>query len=115
MYYDRVRILLIENQGLRDPYTNTLHIPQSTQSSKVLRRNRKPLTETDIRNDCAVLYETKISDPDLTRNKTGLSEVPLDIFDDLVSEEIKTAIIEQQNFERGIRPQEPKADATADK
>ncbi|CCE89579.1 Npl6p TDEL_0A02470 [Torulaspora delbrueckii] len=115
MYYDRVRILLIENQGLRDPYTNTLHIPQSTQSSKVLRRNRKPLTETDIRNDCAVLYETKISDPDLTRNKTGLSEVPLDIFDDLVSEEIKTAIIEQQNFEKGIRPQEPKADATPDK
>lgn len=115
MYYDRVRILLIEKQGLRDPYTNTLHIPQSTQSSKVLRRYRKPLTETDIRNNCAVLYETKISDTDLTRNKTGLSDVPLELFDDVVDEEVKAAILEQQNFERLVEPSQQEPGATAGK
>lgn len=100
MYYDRVRILLIEKQGLRDPYTNTLHIPQATQSTKVIGRYRKPLNEAEIRNGCAVLYETKITDPDLSRNKTGLSEVSPEIYDGIVSEEVKEAIIEQQKFER---------------
>ncbi|QLL30584.1 hypothetical protein HG536_0A04020 [Torulaspora globosa] len=102
MYYDRVRILLIERQGLRDPYTNTLHLPQSTQASKILKTCRKPLTTEERREECSVVYETKISDADLTRNKTGLSEIPLEIFDGTVSEEVLAAILEQQKFERGL-------------
>lgn len=102
MYYDRVRILLIERQGLRDPYTNTLHIPQSTQASKVLKSCRKPLTTEEVRDECSVVYETRISDTDLTKNKTGLSDVPLELFDDIVSEEVKAAILEQQEFERSM-------------
>lgn len=99
MYYDRVRVLLIEQQGLRDPYTNTLHIPQSTQSSTVLDHCKWSLTNEDLSNDYSIIYETIIKDDDLTRNKTGLSDVPMEIFDGFVSEEVKSAILEQQRFE----------------
>lgn len=100
MYYDRVRVLLIEQQGLRDPYTNTLHIPQSTQSTTVLDRCKKSLTNDDLSNEYSIIYETIIKDDDLTKNKTGLSDVPMEIFDGFVSEEVKAAILEQQKFEK---------------
>lgn len=95
IFYDRERALLIEHQGIRDPYTNTLHIPQSTQPTKVLRYVNidKGLV------DGGIIYETVIEDSDLTRRKTGLAEVPQEIFDELVDEETKAAILEQQKFE----------------
>lgn len=98
MYYDRVRVLLIEQQGLRDPYTNVLHLPQSTQSTKVMDWY-KILNSDDITNSSTVIYETKIASDDLTRTKTGLADIPLEAFDGLVSEEIKQAILEQQKYE----------------
>ena len=60
MYYDRVRVLLIEQQGLRDPYTNTLHIPGSTQPTKVLARYKELLNENEIADDLSLIH---ISEP----------------------------------------------------
>lgn len=102
MYYDRVRVLLIERQGLRDPYTNTLHIPGSTQSSRVVARYRKPSNKQELANDHCITYETVIEDQDLTRNKTGLLDVPRELFDDIVSDDVREAILEQQTFEKAI-------------
>ncbi|CEP60928.1 Npl6p LALA0_S02e02872g [Lachancea lanzarotensis] len=97
LFYDRERVLLIEHQGLRDPYTNTLHLPQSTQSTHVLRyvqdTTKKPA-------DGGVVYETVVADKDLTRRCIGIKDVPLDIFEDVVDDDIKLAILEQQQFEQ---------------
>lgn len=98
LFYDRERVLLIENQGLRDPYTNTLHLPQSTQPSKVLNWIKKRGTPEEGN----IVYETVIRDQDLKRRKTGLADVPLETFDGIVSEEVKQAILEQQNFEKSV-------------
>lgn len=93
LFYDRERILLIENLGLRDSYTNTLHVPQSTQSTKVINYHKVNGSLDGI------IYETRIHDADVARRRTGLSEIPLEIFDGVVSEDIKKAILEQQLFE----------------
>ncbi|AGO10414.1 AaceriABL042Wp [[Ashbya] aceris (nom. inval.)] len=94
LFYDRERVLLIENLGLRDPYTNTLHLPQSTQPSKVL-AFRKLRSDTD-----QIIYSTHIHDSDVARRKTGLADVPPELFEDIVSDEVKEAILKQQEFER---------------
>lgn len=99
MYYDRVRLLLIERQGLRDPYTNVLHLPESTQSSKIVgwyKKEGKP-TEGNI------VYETVIEDVDLTKPVTGLSSLSNEIFDGIVDDDVKRAIIEQQEFEKNLK------------
>ncbi|SCV01515.1 LAME_0G16710g1_1 [Lachancea meyersii CBS 8951] len=99
LFYDRERVLLIEHQGLRDPYTNTLHLPQSTQSTQVLtyvqNTNQKPA-------DRAVVYETIIADKDLTRRCIGIKNVSLDVFEDVVDDDVKLAILEQQQFEKNL-------------
>lgn len=103
LFYDRVRVLLIEQQGLRDPYTNTLHIPSSTQSTSVVGTRKLSLENGDKSTsgrDCQMKYETLIADPDLTKTKTGLCEIPNEIYEDVVSEQVKEAIREQQRFER---------------
>ncbi|AQZ16095.1 NPL6 (YMR091C) [Zygosaccharomyces parabailii] len=103
LYYDRVRVLLIEQQGLRDPYTNTLHIPQSTQSTAVVGTRKLPITFGDeSKDDYQIKYETIIADPDLTRNKTGLLDIPSEIYENVVSDEVRNAIREQQEFEKRV-------------
>ncbi|SCU92309.1 LAFA_0F09428g1_1 [Lachancea sp. 'fantastica'] len=97
LFYDRERVLLIEHQGLRDSYTNTLHLPQSTQSTKVLSYTQDA---DDKPADGGVVYETIIADKDLTRRCIGIKDVSLDIFEDVVDDDIKLAILEQQQFER---------------
>ncbi|SCU94705.1 LADA_0G10506g1_1 [Lachancea dasiensis] len=99
LFYDRERVLLIEHQGLRDPYTNTLHIPQSTQSTQVLRYIQDSANAP--RDNCLV-YETLIEDKDVTRRSIGLTNVPLDVFEDVVDDDVKLAILEQQQFEQKV-------------
>ncbi|GAV55496.1 hypothetical protein ZYGR_0AV01270 [Zygosaccharomyces rouxii] len=102
LFYDRVRVLLIEQQGIRDPYTNTLHIPLSTQSTAVVGAHKLPIKRESKDNDedYQIKHETLIADPDLTRTKTGLSGIQSEIYEDVVSDEVKVAIREQQKFER---------------
>lgn len=96
LFYDRERVLLIEHQGLRDPYTNTLHIPQSTQPTQVLRY----VKSSAVVGEKNVTYETVIEDKDLTRRSIGLASVPVEVFEDVVDDDVKLAILEQQRFER---------------
>lgn len=98
MYYDRVRVLLIEGQGIRDPYTNVLHIPGNTQPSKVIGyykvKDGKPILD-----NASIKYETLIRNQDLTRNCTGLSEIPKEIYEDLLDESLIHEIEQQKQFE----------------
>lgn len=95
MYYDRVRVLLIENQGIRDPYTNVLHIPAATQSSKVLSyRNVGRGKAGEIE------YETIIRDSNAIKPITGISDIPREIYEDLLDENVIHDIEEQIKFEK---------------
>ena len=96
LFYDRERILLIENLGIRDTYTNVLHIPQSTQPTKVISM-RKVKGNTN-----QVMYETRIKSLDLARPHTGLSDVPAAMYEDILDKDIIAAIEEQKNFEMGL-------------
>ncbi|CAR29207.1 ZYRO0G03190p [Zygosaccharomyces rouxii] len=104
LFYDRVRVLLIEQHGIRDPYTNTLHIPLSTQSTSVVGVRKLPIKRDSRDNDqdYQIKHETLIADPDLTRIKTGLLGIPSEIYEDVVSDEVKEAIREQQKFEKTL-------------
>ncbi|CCK70505.1 Npl6p KNAG_0E02450 [Huiozyma naganishii CBS 8797] len=99
MYYDRVRVLLVEKQGIRDPYTNTLHIPQNTQSTRVISYQK---TSDDGGSVNGITYETKIQDPDVLRPRTGLSAIPSELYEGLVSPEVLEAIKEQRSFESQV-------------
>lgn len=96
LFYDRERFLLIENLGMRDIYTNVLHIPQSTQPTKVLSFVK---TASDLN---GMLYETRIRSSDLARTCTGLADVPLSMYEDILDEPTKQAIRDQQAFERKL-------------
>lgn len=104
IYYDRVRILLIENQGIRDPYTNTLHVPQGTQPTKVI--GYQKVDSLKERNDALdnkeVQYEVLIKDRDLLRPVTGLSKIPKEIYEDVVDKTTLEAIEQQKIFEEGL-------------
>ncbi|CAI1662991.1 hypothetical protein SEUBUCD646_0M02280 [Saccharomyces eubayanus] len=97
LFYDRVKVLLVDQQGLRDAYTNTLHIPESTQSTTVLGWKRSKNVNAG---DTSITYETIIHDSDLNRPKTGLSGIPKEIYEDVVDEDVLKAIGEQQDFEK---------------
>ncbi|CAI4048228.1 Npl6p SKDI_13G2210 [Saccharomyces kudriavzevii IFO 1802] len=97
LFYDRVKVLLVDRQGLRDAYTNTLHIPQSTQSTAVLGWKG---SKNDNPGDTSITYETVIHDSDLNRPKTGLWEIQKQIYEDVVEEDVLKAITEQQDFEK---------------
>lgn len=96
LFYDRERILLIENLGLRDTYTNVLHIPQSTQSTRVISVKKVK------GNTSQVMYETRIKALDLARPCTGLSDVPTSMYEDILDEDIVAAIEEQKRFETSL-------------
>lgn len=101
MYYDRVRVLLIENQGIRDPFTNTLHIPQSTQPTRVLQFGKLQDSETDECGPNTIVYETVIHDDNLLRPNTGLSAVDPSMYEGLVDPDTLQAIQDQVLFEKG--------------
>ncbi|KAH3899736.1 uncharacterized protein SCODWIG_02349 [Saccharomycodes ludwigii] len=91
LLYDRQRVLLTEQKGLRDVYTNTLHIPAATQSCKVIKRT--------YRNEKGIVIETKLTDSDINRRKIGLKDFPLSLFENCVSDEIKRQILKQRQYE----------------
>ena len=101
LYYDRVRVLLIEQQGLRDPYTNTLHIPQNVQSTKVLDWY-KEVDEEQEPNEDAITCETIIKSSNIARPKTNLCDVAPEIYEGVVDVETKKAILAQQEYERQL-------------
>ena len=98
IYYDRVRVLLIEGQGIRDPYTNVLHIPANTQPTKVIGRYKVK----DSKNDGIIKFDTIIKDNDLRKPITGLKDVPREIYEDLLNENLINEIENQKKFESSM-------------
>lgn len=92
LFYDRNELL--KRQVQRDLYTNLNFVPDITQPTKSKIRKLKSNTE-DTKNK--LIFDTVIGGS--TKVRTGLSDVPLEIFDGCVSEEIKEAILEQQKLE----------------
>lgn len=96
MYYDRVRLLLIEQQGIRDPYTNVLHLPKGTQPTRVCKRYK-----LDSKKDSSqiIACQSRLQSSDLLRSKTGLNKVNVEIYTDVVSDDVRQAIERQRAFE----------------
>ncbi|KAL3233724.1 Chromatin structure-remodeling complex subunit RSC7 [Nakaseomyces bracarensis] len=98
LYYDRVRVLLIEQQGLRDPYTNTLHIPQNVQSTRIVDWYKEEDESGEAKPE-KISCETILQSQNITLPKTGLNCVTSEIFEDVVDEDTLKAIRKQQEFE----------------
>ncbi|CAI5030268.1 CGH_1_HP_G0101380.mRNA.1.CDS.1 [Saccharomyces cerevisiae] len=91
-----MKVLLVDQQGLRDAYTNILHIPESTQSTTVFGMEE---IKNDSPSDTSIVYETVIHDNDLNKPKTGLSEIQRSM-KTLLMKTFLRAITEQQNFRK---------------
>lgn len=82
---------LLKNKSSRDVYTGLNFVPDFTQSSKAQWKKISDNSNGQLIVETVVLGNNAI--------KTGLSSVPLEIFDDCVDEQTKLAILEQQRLE----------------
>ncbi|ESW97431.1 hypothetical protein KL918_001044 [Ogataea parapolymorpha] len=84
------RLEILKSKFMRDPYTGVNHVPDimqpTTCSIQKLHDSRK------------LKFDIVIQDKGVI--KTGLEDVPLEIFDGVVDEETKQAILKQQELER---------------
>lgn len=78
-------------KGIKDTFTNLIFYPESTQPTRA--------KFSRIGNDSEIRYDTVFENADLRKKKTGLGSVPPEIFLE-VSDEIKQAILEQQEYEK---------------
>ncbi|KAL6942880.1 hypothetical protein ACO0RG_001844 [Hanseniaspora osmophila] len=101
LFYEREKIQFIDNSGVRDPYTNTLHVPLFTQPKKILKKTLSPLTTQDKQKMLKkkIIYETRIKDDNLKLVKTGLSDLPLDLFKGFLDENVCKEIDKQVSYE----------------
>lgn len=106
--YDRLRFWNLKFVQ-RDPYTGVKFYPLGTQPSvanwkkvKLVDNNNNQVKPKYIKNEPLsgkITYETFIHCPNLART-TGLVNVSNDIFDDVVSPEVKAAILQQKQLEQ---------------
>ncbi|KAL6949308.1 hypothetical protein ACO0OE_001391 [Hanseniaspora uvarum] len=93
MYENRERWQFILNRGVRDVYTNVLHVPKFTQPTKVISKTFKNGKENK--------YSIGLQDNDVYKVKTGLQD--LQGLEDMVNliddDEIKDAIKAQVDYE----------------
>ncbi|GMF14238.1 unnamed protein product [[Candida] boidinii] len=92
LLYDRNET--IKARGIRDPYTGIVFVPQTFQPDKTSFYMVKDNSKSG-----KLIFDTVLKDPIFKTIKTGLSDVPTEIFEDCVSEEVKKAILEQQRLE----------------
>ncbi|KAH3665801.1 hypothetical protein OGAPHI_003989 [Ogataea philodendri] len=83
------RLELLKTKFTRDPYTGISQVPDITQPTRA--------TVRKLSNSRKLEYDLVIDDT--TAIKTGLKDVPLEIFDGVVDEETKNAILHQQQLE----------------
>lgn len=93
MYENRERWQFVTNRGLRDVYTNVLHVPKFTQPTKVISKVYKNGKDNK--------YTIGLQDSDIYKVKTGLKDLPglenmMELIDD---EEVKDAIKAQVDYE----------------
>ncbi|CCH46274.1 hypothetical protein BN7_5866 [Wickerhamomyces ciferrii] len=88
----------ILSKGLKDPYTGIVFVPELTQPNRVQFKKIIDPREEDDGSKKKLIYETIVKTDNLAKH-TGLKNVPLEIFDGVVSEEVKQAILQQQKYE----------------
>jgi chromatin structure-remodeling complex protein RSC7 len=86
-------------RGFKDVYTGLTFIPNLTQPQHVKFTKVVDSNATDNGKRHRLIYETNISSNNLVK-RTGLSSVPLKIFEDCVDEQTLKAILEQQRLEQ---------------
>lgn len=91
----------VTSSGLRDVFTNTVQFPTNTQPNhlSVCKIDDKQKLNSKLTRD---IY---IDSGDLRRPVTGLASIPQEIIDEIKDEEIKKAILEQQDYERKVTVQ----------
>lgn len=82
------------SRGMKDAYTGLNFYPISTQPTFF------KIAKTGESSDNTIERDTKFVNIDIRKKITGLSSIPKEIFNDLEDEEIKTAILEQQAYEK---------------
>lgn len=95
LFYDRNELL--KKQVQRDIYTNLNFVPNITQPTRCKMSQLKPENNETKRK---IIFDTVIGGSSVVA--TGLSDVPLDVFDGSVSEDVKKAILEQQQLEKSL-------------
>lgn len=81
-------------RGVKDVYSGLNFFPVTSQPTKSL------LTRVGPSN--SLVYDINFANPNLRRKVTGLALVPKEIVDDIEDEEIKKAVLEQQQFEKSV-------------
>ncbi|EEQ39303.1 putative chromatin structure-remodeling complex subunit [Clavispora lusitaniae] len=82
-------------RGVKDTYSGFNFYPLASQPTRS-RLDKIAPAHDDETIECSIKYYN----PDIRRKVTGLASVPKEIFDDLEDEEVKKAILEQQEYER---------------
>ena len=85
------------SKGLRDPYSGVVFVPALTQPTHV--EYKKIIGDEDRKKK--LVYETVMKSDNLFK-RTGLLNVPKEIFEGSVSEEVKNAILKQQAYEAAL-------------
>ncbi|CDK27259.1 unnamed protein product [Kuraishia capsulata CBS 1993] len=96
LLYDRN--LLFVPKGVRNAYTGVNFLPASTQPARVVIKKVVDEKETEDQKR-KLTIETVITQSNSIIT-TGLKDVPLEVFEDCVSPEVKAAILKQQELER---------------
>lgn len=95
LFYDRNELL--KKQVQRDIYTNLNFVPDITQPTRCKVTKLKSDANESKRK---IIFDTVIGGSSVVT--TGLADVPLDVFDGTVSEDVRKAILEQQQLERSL-------------
>ncbi|ODV94054.1 hypothetical protein PACTADRAFT_34868 [Pachysolen tannophilus NRRL Y-2460] len=80
---------------IRDSYTSIKMVPQLTQPS------HSSFKKLDDKTTKKLIFETRLKG-NLGGLNTGLKDVPLELFNDIVDEDTKQAILKQQKFEADL-------------
>lgn len=81
-------------RGVRDVYSGLNFFPVTSQPTTSSLKKVGPSK--------SLVYDINFANPNIRRKVTGLALVPKEIFDDINDEEIKQAILEQQQFEKSV-------------
>lgn len=94
MFYDRNELL--KKYVLRDIYTNLNFVPDITQPTRVSFKKLNDVNDSKRK----ITFDTVIGGSTVVN--TGLSNVSPEIFEGCVSEDIKQAILQQQEYEKSL-------------
>ncbi|XBW36997.1 hypothetical protein QEN19_002577 [Hanseniaspora menglaensis] len=100
LYENRERWQFVQNRGVRDPYTNGLHVPKFTQPTRILSKN-KIIKNRKKNSSIGIDIEFFLKDDNLYKVKTGLNTLPgLEHMKQYIDDkEILDAIEQQVDYE----------------